>query len=612
MKKTTAKEWIEKGDTLFDSQKYEKAINCYGKALELEPDNDDTWTRKGYALAFGGRYEEAIKCYNKAIDLNPMNVVAWTNRDYALAFLERYEEANEYYDKAIKANQENDLALESKGAILAFWGRYEEAIECYDKAIELNPINVFFKGLVLASLRHYEKAIECYNKAIKLYPTSCQIWLSKGYALNSWGCEKAIECHEKAIECYEKAIECYNKTIELNPKEDAAWEAKCCTLVSLGRYDETTTCFDEFIEENPTSEWANLYNQVCEEGKRKDMPYKKLFVISRFILNMLHVKDEAERGVAHYTTPNMLNVLILEEVASAFRLHLINLSNDSSEGRTLMDYLYQKKSSPIKDNGIIALSASFTFNQDCLNQFRLYGKGNDGNQEGSGVSIIMKGTFFEKAIKAPSSMMAKQSTPSENASIRKTMLILPKDSYQDQKEALFRCMYVDPETQQVIALGQKEEYTFYRDNLNEKKKSTKEEVGKEIEKYRKDMDERLEKVQKAMDEILKIIRENDLDFDTVADLLADLRCLTKHVAFKEEQECRIVKVINYMTNNKVKHRDDYHQLYMDYLPLATDRTHKVHYIKKVCFGPHFKYREVYAAELRRLGIESSQSTHPLA
>jgi soluble cytochrome b562 len=375
-----------------------------------------------------------------------------------------------------------------------------------------------------------------------------------------------------------------------------------------------------FMIENDNA-YKTLSERVPITGAEKDKKehYGTLYIKSRYILSLLQVKEkEAQQGVAHYTTPSMLSTLILND-PSPLRLHLINLSSDPGEGRTLMHYLYDRHIA-IEDNGIVALAAGFTFNRDCLNLFRLYGKDDKKETEGAGVSIIVKDSFFESTVKAPSDSRMKfalSKNPTQTVNIisgSETTSATPKV----QKEALYRCMYVDPETQQVISLGQREAYTFYRDAItgnesDERKKQIKRQVGKEIKKYRKEMDELVEKVQKAMDDILTIIKEHNLDSNIVAEWLVDLRCLTKHVAFREEQECRIVKVVDYMNDDKVKSTEKHNQLYMDYLPLVTDRDKPdEHYVKAVCFGPHFKYREVYAAELRKLGIPSSRSTHPLA
>ena len=45
------------------------AIECYDKAIRLDPEDYDTWLNKGNSLVKLERYEEAIECYDKAIRL---------------------------------------------------------------------------------------------------------------------------------------------------------------------------------------------------------------------------------------------------------------------------------------------------------------------------------------------------------------------------------------------------------------------------------------------------------------------------------------------------------------------------------------------------------------
>jgi len=52
-----------------------------------------TWISKGtWALFTSKNYEEAIECYDKALKVDPKNVSAWNNKGDALLNLKRYEE----------------------------------------------------------------------------------------------------------------------------------------------------------------------------------------------------------------------------------------------------------------------------------------------------------------------------------------------------------------------------------------------------------------------------------------------------------------------------------------------------------------------------------------
>jgi tetratricopeptide (TPR) repeat protein len=46
--------------------KYEEAIKCYDKAIELKPDYADAWFEKGKALKEMGYKREAKKSFEKA------------------------------------------------------------------------------------------------------------------------------------------------------------------------------------------------------------------------------------------------------------------------------------------------------------------------------------------------------------------------------------------------------------------------------------------------------------------------------------------------------------------------------------------------------------------
>ena len=86
-----------------------------------------------------GRHEEALQCYNKAIELNPNYDAAWNNKGNTLENLGRREEALQCYNKAIELNHHHPDAWRNKGVALWKLGRREEARQCIKKAVELGP-----------------------------------------------------------------------------------------------------------------------------------------------------------------------------------------------------------------------------------------------------------------------------------------------------------------------------------------------------------------------------------------------------------------------------------------------------------------------------------------
>ncbi len=73
---TEVRDLVEKGKLLLNDGKYEAALECFEKALAIEPANPHIWNQKGVALRSLGRYDEAIGCFNKSLEIVPKDLDA--------------------------------------------------------------------------------------------------------------------------------------------------------------------------------------------------------------------------------------------------------------------------------------------------------------------------------------------------------------------------------------------------------------------------------------------------------------------------------------------------------------------------------------------------------
>ena len=119
--------WVTKGNSLSQLERHEEAIECYDKAIRINPENYDAWFNKGNSLVKLERHKEAIGCYDKAIRIDPEDYDTWLNKGNSLAELERHKEAIECYDEAIRLDSENYYAWRYKGYSLAKLERHEES-----------------------------------------------------------------------------------------------------------------------------------------------------------------------------------------------------------------------------------------------------------------------------------------------------------------------------------------------------------------------------------------------------------------------------------------------------------------------------------------------------
>src|SRR3990170_700112 len=234
-------EWVNKGFSFNSLGKYQEAIACYDRAIEIDPRLVGAWNGKGVAFAKLGRYQEEIACYDKAIGIDPREAGAWNNKGAALGNLGKYHEAIACCDKALEINPIFMQAWSNKGNALSRLGWHQEAIGCFDRAIEIDPRNAeawYSKGLALAKLGRHQEAIACCDKALEIDPRHANAWHNKGLALGTLG-------------KYHEAIACYDKAIEIDPRHAEAWYNKGLILSDLGKYHEAIACCDKAIEIDP-------------------------------------------------------------------------------------------------------------------------------------------------------------------------------------------------------------------------------------------------------------------------------------------------------------------------------------------------------------------------
>jgi len=75
----TKEECYDQGMTEFAMAEYDKAIECYRKAVELDPAYFDAWHALGMAFLRANKIQEAIEAGKRAIEINPNDMLAHTS-----------------------------------------------------------------------------------------------------------------------------------------------------------------------------------------------------------------------------------------------------------------------------------------------------------------------------------------------------------------------------------------------------------------------------------------------------------------------------------------------------------------------------------------------------
>ena len=661
--KNNAEIWILKATALRKSEQKEEAIQAYDELLKLDKKNAEAWFNKGIIWGELERFDNALQAFNKVLELDKKNIIAWFNRGIVLGKLNRHREAIDVFDRVLKLGGPDVETLINKGLSLRSLEKYEEALKVFTKALKLDKKNILAwlnKGIMLSELKRPKKAIKALDETLKLDKKHVDARAIKAMLLEQLG-------------RYEEAIQAYNEFLKLDKKNTKIRFNKLALLIKLDRFDEALATIAEIhkygedvdiprrytidlsiidlfskgdykkikqltakhslnalnllrllnakneaqsaaIKELAKAALKNddFFNRSVKKKDKYIEEYKSIYIQSLRTVALLHVNSKRDLPVAHYTRKVVAENLLLKDKnsknVSCFRLSTVVTANDPREGKPLLQYL------GVKDHSINdlyqAFTASFIFNPDCLNQFRLYGK--DKGIEATGVSLVVNSDYFNEDASINKKIMQMNSgIVWEKVGSKADNDFQANDHTQNtkEKESLFRCIYIDPLTQQVISIGHKDNYIFYRDELRKsgKNKLTENEIIKiesEIQKYEREVKETLEKVKLSLVELKNLINEK-LDHAIIGELLIHLRYLVKHVAFKEEQECRIIKIEPLHNNSEIQVADDNSRMYIDYRPIDQNVT-------DIYFGPKATGMALFQDLLKREGldIKCHQSDHP--
>lgn len=118
---------------------FNKAIEEFKKAIELNPNYADAYHNLANTYQGIGQTDLAIENYKKAIEINPNLWQSWQNLAAIYFEQQKFELAKENMEKAIKANPENANLYLNLGIIYLKLENEQEAQKYFQKAIELNP-----------------------------------------------------------------------------------------------------------------------------------------------------------------------------------------------------------------------------------------------------------------------------------------------------------------------------------------------------------------------------------------------------------------------------------------------------------------------------------------
>ncbi|MEI0446685.1 tetratricopeptide repeat protein [Brachyspira intermedia] len=168
--KENSDDLFEQGRSYYDDKQYEEAIKCFKKAVELEPNNDESWRWLGNTYLVNSNNDEALEAFLKAIEIDSNKSNNWNSLGLLYKEKKEYEKALETLNKAIQLDKQDYSPLVNISNVYRFMENYDKAIEYALKASELHTSA--YKALSLAYIggKKFKEAKETINKYLQFYP----------------------------------------------------------------------------------------------------------------------------------------------------------------------------------------------------------------------------------------------------------------------------------------------------------------------------------------------------------------------------------------------------------------------------------------------------------
>ncbi len=224
---------------------FRKAIVCYTRAIEFDPQTADAYVNRGAAYESMDDLNRALQDFNTALGLEPKSE-AYNNRGNVYFMKRDYDRAIQDYSKALELGPDNAGAHLYRGHALKNVGLYDHAIRDYSEVLILDPDNAdaYTSIGIIHSLRgDQDNAIRNYAQALVLNPCDPYTYLNRGASYNAKG-------------NFDSAEKDFGKALELDPDYAYAYSARGMTSIRKGEGDRALQDFDRALQLNPDYAYA--------------------------------------------------------------------------------------------------------------------------------------------------------------------------------------------------------------------------------------------------------------------------------------------------------------------------------------------------------------------
>ena len=280
------------GDANFTAGKLDAAIQAYGEAVRVDPNNAEAWAKlariQTYSSAFlitdeqrKERLLTALESARKAVEVSPDDstahaVLAFTldwNADSSiysddLQQVQKFlTEAEQEAVRALQLDNTNTLALTYYAEVLLDQQKWSQAEQYIDQALQREDADGLMdvhrvNAYLLETFGQYNLAITEYEKAIEIEPNFTFLYLRAGANYRRLAFE--IPNIDAARPVYEQSLEYFAKAAKINEQigvnDPGPYLSISRTYSQLGEYFAAARNVQKALEYDPTN--PDVYGQL--------------------------------------------------------------------------------------------------------------------------------------------------------------------------------------------------------------------------------------------------------------------------------------------------------------------------------------------------------------
>lgn len=294
-----SEEYLQMGQVLLGSGKYNDAIVYIDKVLDKEPMNSVAYISKGIAYASMEEYAKAKECFKRCIKIDKQFADAYFQLGNIEFLMDNFQEGIKNYNQAISYGFEDASLYYNLALVYEEQDNIEEAVRYYSKAASIDETNAEYlirKATLQISISKYEEALQTLEKIRNRFPDSFE-----GYHLTA----AALTLLEK----YDKADKILKDALLIFPDDKAIMFDRLRILITKGDLNEALALLDRAkdgdsapeIEKEILLNEAKIRGQLDQLDQTIELLYKAMAIkegeyldseIYYLLLNALYINKD--------------------------------------------------------------------------------------------------------------------------------------------------------------------------------------------------------------------------------------------------------------------------------------------------------------------------------